>query len=186
MIAGVDEVGRGCLAGPVVCAAVILPEEHESWMDEIRDSKKLTANKREILANLIFEKAIWSIREGGVNVIEDLNILAATLYTMKRAVQALSVQPDLVLVDGDHRIPDLGLPQECIKGGDNINKAIGAASIIAKVYRDKMMSIYHTAYPEYGWERNKGYGTEEHRQAIMEHGITDLHRKTFKGVTEYA
>jgi len=192
IIAGVDEVGRGCLAGPVVTAAVVLPEIEVGWVSEIKDSKKLTHKKRVELAGIITEHCVWAIREGSVGEIEDVNILEATLRCMKRSVDCLQLQCirlnrgiDLVLVDGNQRIPKLDLPQETIKNGDNLYKCIGAASIIAKVYRDNYMQGMHQSYPQYAWDKNKGYGTEVHRQAIMECGITPLHRKTFKGVAEY-
>ncbi len=186
IVVGVDEVGRGCLAGPVVTAAVSIPHELP-WVGEIKDSKKLTHKKRVELAALITDTCHWAIRDAGVDVIEQENILKATLGCMKKSVIALSyqVKPDLVLVDGNQRIPDLVFPQETIKNGDNLYKCIGAASIIAKVYRDNYMTGMHEFFPEYNWAKNKGYGTEEHRQAIMEHGITKEHRKTFRGVLEY-
>ena len=186
IIAGVDEVGRGCLAGPVVTAAVVIPHELP-WVAEIKDSKKLTHKKRVEFAKLITDTCHWAIRDASVNYIENTNILKATLWSMKKSVDALSthVKPDLVLVDGNQRIPDLEFPQETIKNGDNLYKCIGAASIIAKVYRDNYMVGMHNHYPQYNWAKNKGYGTEEHRQAIMEHGITKEHRKTFRGVAEY-
>ena len=185
IIAGVDEVGRGCLAGPVVAAAVILPAERYNWIAEIKDSKKLTAKKREQLADLITEHCLWSIQDTSAYQIDDMNILQASLWTMKKAVETLSAIPDLVLVDGNHRIPGLEIPQETIIGGDTIHKAIGAASIIAKVSRDTWMRNVHLLYPMYGWDRNKGYGTAKHREAIMVYGPTPLHRRSFKGVTEY-
>ena len=186
LVAGVDEVGRGCLAGPVVTAAVVIPHEF-SWVEEIKDSKKLAPKKRAELTKLITDTCHWAIRDAGVGRIEDSNILQATLWSMRESVIALSkqVKPDLVLVDGNQRIPDLEFPQETIKNGDNLYKCIGAASIIAKVYRDNYMVGMHEHHPQYNWAKNKGYGTEEHRQAIMEHGITKEHRKTFRGVAEY-
>jgi len=185
IVAGVDEVGRGCLAGPVVSAAVILPTEHRPWIDQIRDSKKLSPKKRRLLAEYITEECTWAIKDAPAYVVDDMNILQATLWTMQKAVEALSVTPALVLVDGNHRIPGLQIPQETIVGGDNIHKAIGAASIIAKVSRDTWMKDAHLLHPLYGWDKNKGYGTAEHREAIMVYGPTPLHRRSFKGVAEY-
>jgi len=188
-ILGVDEVGRGCLAGPVVCAAVILPEHHRPWIDLVKDSKKLSLKKRILLSQYIMEECIWAIRDGSARLIEDENILQATLRTMRTCVQSVVAQggkPTLVLVDGNQTIPGLDLPQEAIKGGDNIHKAIGAASIIAKVYRDNYMVGMDEHYPEYGFAQHKGYGTAMHREAIMVHGPCHLHRTTFKGVYEYA
>lgn len=188
-IVGVDEVGRGCLAGPVVAAAVLFRPGEYLWMQEIKDSKKLSAKKREYLSELIKEHSLWGIREESAHTIDDGNILKSTLRAMYRAVCVIHLQErqiDMVLVDGNQRIPDLKIPQTTITSGDNLFPQIAAASIIAKVYRDDMMSALHLSHPEYGWERNKGYGTVEHREAIMIHGITPLHRVTFKGVTEYA
>lgn len=188
-IIGVDEVGRGCLAGPVVCAAVILPAEQRPWIDQVRDSKKLSAKKRQLLSEYITEECVYAIREGPPHQIDDINILQATLFTMKKCVESVVAQggrPDLVLVDGNHEIPRLALPQETLKGGDDLHKAIGAASIIAKVYRDNYMIGMDAIYPEYGFAKHKGYGTEQHREAIMIHGPCEMHRRTFKGVYEYA
>ena len=188
-IIGVDEVGRGCLAGPVVCAAVVLPDTNYDWIQEIRDSKKLSAKKRQRLAGLIIDHSVYAIREGSVEQVDSDNILRATLWAMRECVNAVVAQDgkaDLVLVDGNHKIPGLGLPQEAIEGGDDIHKAIGAASIIAKVYRDNYMVGMDAIYPQYGFAQHKGYGTEQHREAIMMHGPCKLHRLTFKGVYEYA
>lgn len=189
IVMGVDEVGRGCLAGSVFAAAVILPEgnEHHKWISEIRDSKKLSSKKREYLANLIIKNSVWYIEQSWPDQIDRDNILNATLDAMRRAVESASIiqKPELVLVDGNKTIPDLDFPQECIKSGDDIIKAIGAASIIAKVTRDNQMKVLHSVHPEYGWDRNKGYGTKEHREAIRSYGITSLHRTSFRGVAEY-
>lgn len=189
VIMGVDEVGRGCLAGPVCAAAVILPTEaeHREWISQIRDSKKLSEKKREQLAEFILKYSLWYIEESWPEQIDRENILNATLDAMRRAVMSVSLRlkPDIVLVDGNRRIPNLDLPQECIISGDDAVKAIGAASIIAKVTRDYKMKVLHSSHPEYGWDRNKGYGTKEHRQAIMEYGTTPLHRRSFRGVAEY-
>lgn len=188
-IIGVDEVGRGCLAGPVVCAAVILPDIEYDWINEIRDSKKVSPKKRQKLSDLITANCKYAIREGSPYQIDSDNILQATLWTMNKCVEAIvnqGEQIDLVLVDGNQRIPGLDLPQETIEGGDDIYKAIGAASIIAKVYRDTYMVAMDQIYPEYGFAKHKGYGTEQHREAIMMHGPCEMHRLTFKGVYEYA
>ncbi len=190
-IIGVDEVGRGCLAGPVVCAAVILPniKPLPSWVEEIKDSKKLSPKKRYELSQLITKHCMYAIRQGSVGMIESDNILQATLWTMKMCVESISAQGgkvDLVLVDGNQEIPGLKWPQQAIKGGDNIHKTIGAASIIAKVYRDNYMIGMDEHHPEYGFAQHKGYGTAMHREAIMIHGPCRMHRKTFKGVYEYA
>ena len=191
---GVDEAGRGCLAGPVVAAAVILPELHYPWIDEIRDSKKLSPKRRVALANTITEFCTWSIRESTAYQIDEINILQATLLAMREAVEDLYHQcsefkkPGLILVDGNRAIPSLTLPveQQTITGGDDLIKAIGAASILAKVYRDNYMFGIGLIHPEYGFAKHKGYGTEQHREAIMVHGPCVIHRTTFKGVYEYA
>lgn len=185
LVAGVDEVGRGCLSGSVVAAAVILPTKHYDWIDTIKDSKKLSVKKRELLSGLIIKHCIWTIQDVPAYQIDEMNILRASLLAMQKAVESLSVVPDLVLIDGNYQIPNLKILQETIIGGDNIHKAIGAASIIAKVSRDAWMKDASLFYPIYGWNRNKGYATLEHREAIMIYGPCPLHRKTFKGVKEY-
>lgn len=189
IVMGVDEVGRGCLAGDVYAAAVILPSDaaHQIWISQIRDSKRLGERKREFLAELIFAHSVWYIEQSCPRQIDEMNILNATLDAMLRAVNMAAIiqEPDIVLVDGDKRIPNLKYPQECITSGDDIIKAIGAASIIAKVTRDNKMKVLHSAHPEYGWLKNKGYGTKEHKQAIANYGPTPLHRRSFRGVAEY-
>jgi ribonuclease HII len=189
---GTDEVGRGCLAGSVFAAAVLEPDETPEWWSEIRDSKKLSAKKRERLADLITEHCVYAVTQLSVGEIDKINILNAALKAMRNAVQAVLVlegRPDntLILVDGNRPLPEIpeGIDQECIKGGDDIVKCIGAASILAKVARDEYMKAMHAAHPHYGWDRNKGYGTAEHREAIMVHGVTPLHRRSFRGVSEY-
>jgi len=186
-IIGVDEVGRGCLAGPVVCAAVILPDKSRPWIEQVKDSKKLSPKKRQLLSEYIIEECVYAIYEGSARQIEEYNILQATLQTMKKCVESVVKQggPGLVLVDGNQEIPGLKLPQQTVKGGDDIYKAIGAASIIAKVYRDNFMIGMDVSYPEYGFAKHKGYGTEQHREAIMIHGPCHIHRMTFRGVYEY-
>lgn len=192
LIIGVDEVGRGCLAGSVFAAAVLEPEETFDWWGEIRDSKKLSAKKRQRLAELITDNCLYAVHEIKVGEIDKINILNASLCAMRNAadeVWRLSGWPDdtMILVDGNQPLKNLrkGLSQECIKGGDDIVKCIGAASILAKVTRDHYMEAMHAAHPDYGWDRNKGYGTAEHREAIMVHGVTPLHRRSFRGVAEY-
>ncbi len=189
---GTDEVGRGCLAGPVCAAAVLEPTERFDWWSEIRDSKKLSAKKRHELSQLIVKNCVYGLELVHVPVIDDINILNASLLAMRTAVEEAyreAGKPDntLILVDGNRPLQDLPpfLDQECIKGGDDIVKCIGAASIVAKDFRDRVMCEHHKDNPNYGWDRNKGYGTEEHREAIMVHGVTPLHRRTFRGVTEY-
>lgn len=178
-VAGVDEVGRGPLAGPVVCAAVILPLADEEALAGINDSKKLSAKKREQLAEKIKRVALsYQICEVDEKVIDSVNILQATRLCMKRAVEGLSLRPDFVLTDGNMTL-DIGIPQKSIIKGDQAVCSIGAASILAKVYRDALMCEYAKQYPWYGFERNAGYGTAQHIQAIREVGICPIHRKTF-------
>ncbi|MDE6677099.1 MAG: ribonuclease HII [Clostridia bacterium] len=178
-VAGVDEVGRGPLAGPVVCAAVILPLEEEKRILGIDDSKKLSAKKREQLAEKIKQTArAYSIQEVSAEVIDEINILQATRLCMKRAVESLGIPADMVLTDGNMTL-DITCPQKSIVKGDALVCSIGAASILAKVYRDELMCRFAIAFPEYGFERNAGYGTAAHIQAIRENGICSIHRKTF-------
>ena len=178
-VAGVDEVGRGPLAGPVVCAAVILPLEEEKRIVGIDDSKKLSAKKREALAEQIKKVArAYSIEEVSAEVIDKINILQATRLCMKHAVESLSIPAQFVLTDGNMTL-DIDIPQKSIVKGDALVASIGAASILAKVYRDRLMAEYAKEFPEYGFERNAGYGTAAHIQAIRENGICSIHRKTF-------
>lgn len=182
-IAGVDEAGRGPLAGPVFAAAVILSPEHP--IDGLRDSKKLTARRRERLAAEIREKALcFAITTASVEDIDRLNILRATLDAMRRAVEALSIQPARVLVDGNQRPPIQHLPVETVIGGDDIHPAIAAASILAKTARDALMVEYAERYPGYGFEKHKGYGTKLHLDALRELGPTEVHRRSFAPVTK--
>ena len=178
LIAGVDEAGRGPLAGPVVAAAVILPHEYNN--PEINDSKQLSPQKREKLYGVIREDAL-SIGLGVVEapVIDDVNILRATLMAMKEAFTELSPIPDLLLIDGIHSLP-LAIPQRTIIKGDSRSISIAAASIIAKVSRDRIMEIYHRQFSQYNFIKNKGYGTEEHRAAIRKFGLCKIHRRSFR------
>ncbi len=178
-VAGVDEVGRGPLAGPVVCAAVILPLGEETRIAGVDDSKKLSKKKRELLAERIKEVALaYSVAEVDEKTIDAVNILQATRLCMKKAVEGLAVPPDFVLTDGNMTL-DIAQPQRSIVKGDALVCSIGAASILAKVYRDKLMEEYAREYPGYGFEHNAGYGTAEHIKAIGERGICKIHRKTF-------
>lgn len=177
-IAGVDEVGRGPLAGPVAAAAVIFPEGYEN--SDIRDSKKLTATKREKLYGVILKDALaLGIAFVEPSVIDRINILQAALLAMKKAVQELDPPPDFLLVDGTGSI-DLPIPQETIIKGDSLSLSIAAASILAKVSRDQLMDRYHLQYSQYNFRGNKGYGTREHREAIGRHGYCKIHRRSFK------
>lgn len=172
-------MGRGPLAGPVVCAAVILPLEEEVRIAGIDDSKKLSAKKRELLAEQIKRTArAYSICEVDAQTIDEINILQATRLCMKRAVESLSISADMVLTDGNMTL-DISVPQRSIVKGDALVCSIGAASILAKVYRDTLMREYAKEFPEYGFEKNAGYGTAVHIQAIRETGICRIHRKTF-------
>lgn len=177
-IAGIDEAGRGPLAGPVVAAAVILPPGYQN--DQINDSKKLTEQKREDLYVIIRKDAV-AIGLGVVEApaIDRINILQATLLAMKEAVSELFPPPDYLLIDGKNKVPVM-THQETIVGGDSLSVSIAAASIIAKVSRDKIMEIYHRQYPQYNFMKNKGYGTEEHREAIHKHGLCKIHRVSFR------
>lgn len=178
-IVGVDEVGRGPLAGPVVCAAVIMPLDEDSLVIGVDDSKKLSAKKREQLAEQIKERALcYHIVEIDEKTIDEINILQATRLGMKKAIEGLSLQGDTVLTDGNMTL-DIALPQRSVVHGDALSYSIGAASIVAKVYRDALMDEYAKQYPYYAFEKNKGYGTAEHIKGIKEQGICPIHRKTF-------
>ena len=178
-IAGVDEVGRGPLAGPVVCAAVIMPLDDESIIIGVDDSKKLSAKKREALAEEIKKRALaYTIVEVSEKEIDEINILEATKLGMKRALEMLSITPETVLTDGNMTL-DISFPQRSIIQGDALSYSIGAASIIAKVYRDNRMDEYAKEYPQYAFDRNKGYGTAEHIAALKEMGPCPAHRRSF-------
>ena len=178
-IVGVDEVGRGPLAGPVVCAAVVMPLDEELLVVGVDDSKKLSEKKRETLSALIKERAIaYTVVEVSEKVIDEINILEATKLGMKQAVEGLSVTPEVVLTDGNMTI-DIPFKQHSVIGGDALSYSIGAASIIAKVHRDHLMDEYAKEYPAYGFEKNKGYGTAVHIKAIKEQGLCPIHRRTF-------
>lgn len=182
LVAGVDEAGRGPLAGPVVAAAVILDELNP--IKGLADSKILTALRREKLFDEIRAKALcFSIAEASVAEIEQLNILQATLLAMRRAVEGLRLKPNKVLVDGN-RLPVLDMLAEAIVKGDATVPAISAASILAKVHRDRWCAEYDQQFPHYGFAKHKGYGTAEHLAALRTHGACPQHRKTFRPVTE--
>lgn len=182
MICGVDEAGRGPLAGPVVAAAVIL--DPTKPIVGLADSKKLSAARREKLAVEIRNKALaYCVAEASVGEIDTLNILQATLLAMQRAVAGLSVVPSEVLIDGN-RCPKLNIPARAIVGGDATVAEISAASILAKTMRDAGLLELHVLYPQYGFDRHKGYGTTEHLEALRAHGPTPVHRKSFGPVRE--
>lgn len=184
VIAGVDEAGRGPLAGPVVAAAVILPMGFSC--PGLTDSKKVTPKRRELFYDIILENASETgIGVASVEEIDELNILRASLLAMKRAVLNLKqTVPDHLLIDGKFTI-DHPATQEAIVKGDAKSISIAAASILAKVTRDRMMMALHDAYPEYAFDRHKGYPTKDHKARIAEHGPCPIHRKTFRGVVEY-
>ena len=177
LMAGVDEAGRGPLAGPVVAAAVILDDEHP--IAGLADSKVLSEKRRELLFDEIRAKALCCcIAEASVEEIDELNILQATMLAMRRAVEGLRLKPAKVLVDGN-RLPTLKIPAEAIVKGDAKVAAISAASILAKVHRDRLCQQWHESHPEYGFAGHKGYPTAEHLQALREHGLTPWHRRSF-------
>ena len=177
--AGVDEVGRGPLAGPVVCAAVIMPLDEDKIIVGVDDSKKLSAKKREELAEKIKQTAIcYKIVEISEKEIDEMNILQATKLGIKRALEGLEIPPQTVLTDGNMTL-DIAFQQKSIVHGDALSYSIGSASIIAKVYRDALMDEYAKTYPHYAFEKNKGYGTAEHIKGIKEHGLCPIHRRTF-------
>jgi ribonuclease HII len=183
-VAGVDEAGRGPLAGPVVAAAVVLPPAEKAFPG-LRDSKKLSPAQRTALEPVIrAQAAAFAVVEVGVEDIEGRGILHASLQAMARAVGALAVQPDVVLVDGPWQLP-LELPQHPLVEGDARCLAIAAASILAKVHRDQRMLEYHCLYPQYNFARHKGYGTAEHLAALRRWGPCPIHRRTFRGVKEF-
>ena len=182
LIAGIDEAGRGPLAGPVVAAAVILDEEQP--IDGLADSKVLTEKARERLFDQIRAKALCcAIAEATVEEIDRLNILGATLLAMRRAVEGLRLKPGLVLVDGN-RLPRWGYAATPIVGGDAQSRSIAAASIVAKHTRDTIMLAHHEAHPHYGWQTNMGYGAPAHLKALREHGPAPLHRRSFAPVRD--
>jgi ribonuclease HII len=181
LIAGVDEAGRGPLAGPVVAAAVILDDQNP--IQGLADSKKLSALRRERLFDEIRAKALCcAVAQASVQEIEELNILQATLLAMRRAVEGLRLSPKLVLVDGN-RLPQLPMRAQAIVKGDALVAAISAASILAKVTRDRWCADYDVQYPQYGFAKHKGYGTAAHLAALQQHGACPEHRKTFAPVT---
>ena len=176
--AGCDEAGRGCLAGPVFAAAVILPPDFKSEL--LNDSKQLSEKNRYALRPLIEQEAIaWGIGVVTASEIDAINILKASFLAMHRAIEQLKVQPQALLIDGNRFTPYKEIPFTCMVKGDGRFLSIAAASILAKTYRDDYMLQLAEEYPSYGWQQNKGYPTRAHREAISKHGITPYHRKTF-------
>jgi ribonuclease HII len=179
LVAGLDEAGRGPLAGPVFAAAVILPEELPKKLAKLNDSKKLSAEQRAEFFSLIQSEALsFSIAEASVEEIDSINILEASLLSMRRALGGLKLRPLSALVDGN-RDPRLGIPTELVVQGDSKHKCISAASVLAKVARDRRMLELHERYPQYGFDRHKGYASQEHRDAILKHGPCPIHRRLF-------
>jgi ribonuclease HII len=177
--AGCDEAGRGCLAGPVYAAAVILPRGFTN--DHLTDSKKLTARQRERLRILIEKEAVaWSVASVDASVIDEVNILNASILAMHRAVEGLEVEPAMLLIDGNRFKPYREIRYQCIIKGDGRILSIAAASVLAKTYRDAFMENLHDEYPLYGWKRNKGYPSVAHREAVKAYGFSPYHRKTFR------
>ncbi|MDD6185365.1 MAG: ribonuclease HII [Bacteroidales bacterium] len=175
---GCDEVGRGCLAGPVCAAAVIFPYDYTN--EEINDSKQLTEHKRNLLRQIIERDALaYAVAEVSEAEIDKMNILNASIQCMNLAVGQLTVKPELILVDGNRFRDRWGIPYRCIVKGDATYLSIAAASILAKTYRDDLMSRLATEFPAYDWEHNKGYPTPKHIAAVNQHGLTPYHRRSF-------
>lgn len=177
--AGCDEAGRGCYAGPVFAAAVILPQDFNHPL--LNDSKQVKAADRYALRTIIETEAItWAVGSATEAEIDTHNILQATWLAMHRAISQLSHRPQLLLIDGNRFKAYPGIPHRCVIKGDGLYTSIAAASILAKTYRDDHMSALHQQHPQYGWEQNKGYGTAVHREAIAAHGLTPYHRRSFQ------
>jgi ribonuclease HII len=177
--AGCDEAGRGCLAGPVFAAAVILPGNFKNKM--LNDSKQLTESERNHLRPIIEKKAIaWAVASVSHEEIDEINILNASFLAMHRAIKILKHIPEFLLIDGNRFNVYPGIPHRCFVEGDAKYASIAAASVLAKTHRDDFMKQQHGLYPSYAWETNKGYPTREHRKAILQYGLTPLHRKTFR------
>jgi len=177
-VAGCDEVGRGCLAGPVVAAAVVLHPDRP--IPGVRDSKLVGPGERERLYETITRRSIaWAVASAAADEVDDINVHQASLQAMRRAVLALVPLPDFVLVDG-FRIPDIPIAQRGVAHGDRLCSAIAAASIVAKVTRDRDMVAYHAEDPRYGYDQHKGYATARHLAAVAQHGYSSLHRKSFR------
>ena len=177
--AGCDEAGRGCLAGPVVAAAVVLPDDYHNAL--LNDSKQISARTRDILRKEIKQEALaWAIGVVDNNEIDQLNILNASFEAMHRAIAQLKIEPGFLLIDGNRFNPYPGISHECIIKGDSKYASIAAASILAKTHRDEFMTKLSLEYPEYAWQKNMGYPTKAHRQAIKEFGPTPYHRMSFQ------
>lgn len=176
--AGCDEAGRGCLAGSVFAAAVILPPDFHHPL--LNDSKQLTERQRDMLRPIIYKEAVaWAVAEVSAARIDEINILRASIEGMNIAASNLTPQPEFLAIDGNRFVSHCGLPYMCVVKGDGKYANIAAASILAKTHRDEYMQRLHKEYPQYGWDRNKGYPTREHRLAIREYGLTPYHRLSF-------
>jgi len=176
--AGCDEAGRGCLAGPVVAAAVILPKNFQN--DQLRDSKKLSSRQRRSLRPIIEQQSLaWAIASVEPDEIDRINILNASFLAMHKAISCLKIKPQLLLIDGNRFIPYENIPHLCIIKGDDQYLSIAAASVLAKTNRDDYMIMIHSEFPQYNWSGNKGYGSLFHREAIARYGMTPYHRKSF-------
>jgi ribonuclease HII len=181
--AGCDEAGRGCLAGPVFAAAVILPPYFDNEI--LNDSKKLTEKQRHELRPIIEKEALaWAVEAVSNEEIDEVNILNASFLAMNRAVKKLKIQPEYLLIDGNRFRPQVNIPFTCMIKGDGRFFSIAAASVLAKTYRDDFMTAIHNDFPEYNWKKNKGYPTKNHRDALRKYGITKYHRKTFRLLNE--
>jgi ribonuclease HII len=178
-VAGCDEAGRGCLAGPVYAAAVILPKGFKHPL--LDDSKKMRQKDRDLLSAFVKENAIaFAIAMCDHQEIDRINILNASFLAMHRAVESLAVKPGLLLIDGNRFNPYPDIPHQCVVGGDGIYTSIAAASVLAKTERDAHMMRLHELYPQYGWDKNKAYATLSHRNALLEHGHSPVHRRSFR------
>lgn len=176
---GCDEVGRGCIAGPVFAAAVILPYNYEN--EEINDSKQLSAAKRNQLRTMIERDALaWAVGQVSEKEIDKINILQASFLAMTRAVEQLSLKPQLLLIDGNRFVNRTDIPYKTVVKGDATYLSIAAASILAKCYRDELMERLHEEYPQYGWKDNKGYPTPYHQEAVLKYGNSPYHRRSFQ------
>ncbi len=181
--AGCDEAGRGCLAGPVVAAAVILPPDFDYGI--LNDSKKLSEKQRKELRPIIENGALaWAVEMVSNEEIDKVNILNASFLAMNRAVQKLTIQPEHLLIDGNRFRPQNDIPFTCMIKGDGRFYSIAAASVLAKTWRDEIMEKIHTEFPDYDWDRNKGYPTLKHREAIVKYGVTKYHRLSFRLLNE--
>ena len=181
--AGSDEAGRGCLAGPVTAASVILPKKFQNKI--LNDSKQLSEHKRELLRPIIEENALdFSVCHIYENEIDKINILNASILAMHKSLDKLKEKPSLILVDGNIFRPYKNIPYKCIVKGDSKYMSIAAASVLAKTYRDAYMLKLHEEFPMYNWAKNKGYPTKEHREAIRKYGLTKYHRRSFKQLPE--